>query len=300
MVTPAHASTRPALPLAASAWLIMLAVSMLPNALFYELAGASPNWLLGAKMAMLALMTAVTLVWKDIRPLRRFFAILLGIYVVEATAGWATASTVWQGWFGGATASFGLSMLGTQLGRMAVSLTMIGVMFALGFRRADFFLARGQLDAPIVPVPWLGFPRTTPWTRFGGQWSVYIALGLLVFLLIGGHPNLPSFALPVVLLLAAMNAFSEELTYRSTLLAGLEPALGGRQALWMAALYFGLGHYFGVPYGVAGVVMATFLGWLLGKAMLETRGFFWAWFIHFVQDVLIFSFMAAGSIRPGG
>ena len=48
------------------------------------------------------------------------------------------------------------------------------------------------------------------------------------------------------------------------------------------------------------VVMAGLLGWLLGKAMLETRGFFWAWFIHFLQDVLIFSFMAIGSIVPGG
>jgi hypothetical protein len=36
-----------------------------------------------------------------------------------------------------------------------------------------------------------------------------------------------------------------------------------------------------VPNGVIGVVMATCLGWLLGKAMLETRGFFWAWFITF-------------------
>jgi len=62
----------------------------------------------------------------------------------------------------------------------------------------------------------------------------------------------------------------------------------------------GIGHYFGVPYGVVGVIMASFLGWMLGKAMLETRGFFWAWLIHFVQDVLIFTFMAAGSITPGG
>jgi hypothetical protein len=71
-------------------------------------------------------------------------------------------------------------------------------------------------------------------------------------------------------------------------------------ALWNAALFFGIGHYFGVPYGVIGVVMATFLGWILGKAMLETRGLFWSWSIHFVQDVLIFSFMAAGSIAAGG
>jgi hypothetical protein len=48
------------------------------------------------------------------------------------------------------------------------------------------------------------------------------------------------------------------------------------------------------------VVLASFLGWLLGKAMLETRGFFWGWFIHFLQDGLIFTFMAAGSITPGG
>jgi len=26
----------------------------------------------------------------------------------------------------------------------------------------------------------------------------------------------------------------------------------------------------------------------------------WAWFIHLVQDVLIFSFLAIGAITPGG
>lgn len=41
-------------------------------------------------------------------------------------------------------------------------------------------------------------------------------------------------------------------------------------------------------------------GWLLGKAMVERRGFFWAWLIHFLQDVLIFAFRAAGSVTPGG
>jgi hypothetical protein len=34
--------------------------------------------------------------------------------------------------------------------------------------------------------------------------------------------------------------------------------------------------------------------------MLETKGFFWSWAIHFVMDVLIFSPMAVGSIAPGG
>jgi hypothetical protein len=39
-------------------------------------------------------------------------------------------------------------MAGIQLGRLAVSLLVI-VVLALGYRRADFFLVRGQVDAPM-------------------------------------------------------------------------------------------------------------------------------------------------------
>ena len=69
--------------------------------------------------------------------------------------------------------------------------------------------------------------------------------------------------------------------------------------LVFTAAFFGIGHYFGVPYGIVGVLMATFLGWMLGKAMLETRGFTWAWVIHFWMDVVIFFCMALGSVQPG-
>ncbi|MBN1259336.1 MAG: CPBP family intramembrane metalloprotease, partial [Anaerolineae bacterium] len=188
---------------------------------------------------------------------------------------------------------------------LIVSLLMIGALLALGYRRTDFFLTPGKLNAPITPVRWLGFPKPDPWTSFGGQFALYISLGTLLFLILGGRPAPQDFVralpmLPAILLFAAMNAFSEELSYRASLLAGLEPVIGSQQALWNAAVFFGLGHYFGVPYGVVGVIMATFLGWMMGKAMIETRGFFWAWFIHFWQDVLIFTFMAIGSITPGG
>lgn len=289
----------------AAAWTIMLLVSLLPNILWHELAGGSARWLFWAKIAFLAALVGVSSAWKPIRALRNFVLLLLAISVAEELVAQLTALPFWQGWFGGFGASFAVSMAGIQLGRLLVSLLMIGVLLALGYRRGDFFLVRGQVDAPIKPVRWLGFPKPEPWTRFGGQWVIYISLGLLAFLIIGGRPSLQSFLqaapmLPAVLVLAAMNAFNEELSYRSTLLAGLERFVGSQHALWNAALFFGLAHYFGVPYGIVGVLMSTFLGWMLGKSMLETRGFFWAWFIHFVQDVLIFSFMAAGSITPGG
>lgn len=104
----------------------------------------------------------------------------------------------------------------------------------------------------------------------------------------------------MILLAAAMNAFNEEVTYKASLLSVLDGPVGPGQALWMVSAYFGIGHYYGVPYGVVGVAMAFVLGWLLGRSMLETRGLFWAWFIHFWQDVLIFSFLAIGSVTPGG
>jgi hypothetical protein len=287
------------------AWATILVASLLPTVLLHEFGAGVPPWLGWAKIGLLALLAAATLVWKVSAPLRNFILILLAVFVSEELVSRLSGSATWQGWFGGPNAPFVSTMLGIQLGRLIVSLLVIGALVLLGYRREDFFLVPGKLNAPITPVRWLGFPKPDPWTSFGGQYSVYIGLGLLVFLILGGRPSWSSFVqaapiFPAVLLFATMNAFNEEMTYRASLLAGLEPAIGARHALWMTALFFGIGHYFGVPYGVVGVAMSTFLGWMLGKAMLETRGFFWAWFIHFVQDVLIFSFMAAGSITPGG
>ncbi|MDQ2698996.1 MAG: CPBP family intramembrane metalloprotease, partial [Actinomycetota bacterium] len=97
---------------------------------------------------------------------------------------------------------------------------------------------------------------------------------------------------PAILLYAALNAFSEEMAYRAPLLATLEPAVGGHSALWQSAVFFGVAHYFGIPGGLIGAVLSIFMGWMLSKAMLETRGLFWAWWIHFLSDVVIFSAVA--------
>ncbi len=52
----------------------------------------------------------------------------------------------------------------------------------------------------------------------------------------------------------------------------LVPALGPQQALWLQATFFGLVHWAGNPSGPLGVLLAGFLGWFLGKSVLETRG----------------------------
>lgn len=104
-------------------------------------------------------------------------------------------------------------------------LILLAILLALGYRRANFFLVRGKLDAPITPVRWLGFPKPDPWARFGGQFSIYIGVGLLVFLIIGGRSSWASFVraapmLPAVLLFAAMNACGEKMTLGRPFVAG--------------------------------------------------------------------------------
>ncbi len=288
----------------AAAWLVMLLVSLLPDVFFIEVLDLSVR-LLWWKVGFLILLIMLSFLLEMFRSLRNFFLLIAAIYLVEYAVGVLTGAQFWRNIFGGPESGFSRELLGIQLGRLLVSMALISAMFLIGWRRKDFFLVPGKLNAPIQPVRWLGFPKADPWTQFGGQWAAYITLGTLAFLILAGRPTLNQVwqtlpFLPIVLLGAVLNAFNEEVTYRSTLLASLEPVIGPRPALWISAVFFGTAHFYGVPYGVIGVLMATFLGWIMGKAMLETRGFFWAWLIHFLQDVVIFYFLAMGSIVPGG
>jgi hypothetical protein len=196
-------------------------------------------------------------------------------------------------------------MLAEQSLRLVVTLLIILTLLLLGKKRRDFFLMRGDIDAPVEPIRWLGVRPGMRWKKFGFWLTIFLSLGTLAFLIIAGRPPLDIALqalpfLPAILLAAALNAFNEEMTYKASFLSVLESPVGPRQALYMVAAFFGIGHFYGVPYGVVGVLLAGFLGWILGKSMLETRGLFWAWFIHFWQDVWIFSFLAIGSIIPGG
>jgi ABC-type Fe3+-siderophore transport system permease subunit len=42
-----------------------------------------------------------------------------------------------------------------------------------------------------------------------------------------------------------------------------------------------------MPSGIIGISLAGILGFVLAKSIFETQGFFWAWLIHFLQDVVI-------------
>lgn len=288
------------------AWVVTLFISDLPDILLRELTGNVPGWLFWSKVGLLLVLAAVSLAWQALRPLRDYLLILLVILLASFGSVRLTNMKPWQNRFAAADAPFALSMLGEQLRRLTVSLAVIAAFLLLRYRRDGFFLVKGQLDATGAPIRWLGITRPYSYRRFGPLAALCISLGLGVFLVIGGglpHVSPGSVTLltvAAVVLLAATNAFNENMTYRAAPLATLEPAIGPSQAMLLTAVLFGVGHFYGVPYGIVGVIMAAALGWILNKTMLETHGFVWPWFIHFCQDALVFSFMALGAIAAGG
>jgi uncharacterized protein len=289
----------------ATAWIVILAISLLEIILrevFHYSISESSLLVIEALIVLIAL--AITFIWKTIRPLRPFF----GLFIVVLSAQWLVYTRidqlpVFQSWLD--NPSFNTSMLAEQILNLIVTFIVIAYMYILKRKRNLFFLTAGDTSAPAGEVKWLGIKETEKWSTVGGRFAIFLSLGTLAFLIFAGRPPvdivfkaLPF--LPAVLACAALNAFNEEMTNKASFLAVLEEIVGKHQALLLLAAFFGLFHFYGIPYGIIGVLMAAFLGWFLGKSMLETRGIFWAWLLHFLQDVLIFAFLAIGSISAGG
>lgn len=290
--------------LTAAAWGVMLLSSILPEIILHDYLHRPGLilWVTWGRLAALAAVTAVSRLWQPLRPLWKYAAILLIFAGGQEVMNGARETAVWQNTLNQWGSSFARDYLAVQVWKLGGTVIVLMGLFVLGFRRQDAFLVRGQLDAPITPVKWLGFPKPEPWTHFGAKWIIFLSVGMVVLLNIFGAVHLDSLIvalgmMPVILILSALNALNEEVTYRSAQLGPLEPVVGTKQALWITAVLFAIMHYYSAINGVAGVLLTIFMGWMLTKAMLETRGFFWSWLIHFSQDVIIFWFIAGASTR---
>lgn len=287
-----------------AAWGFMLLASILPEIVLNEVL-QRPDlvaWVTWGRLVVLAMLVAVSWLWQPLRPLWKYAAILFIFAGAQEVMNGLRETAVWQSNVARINGTFARDYLGVQLWKLGSTLIVLLGLFALGFRRRDAFLVRGQIDAPITPVKWIGFPKPEPWTHFGTKWIIFLSIGMVVLLNIFGTVHLDSLIaalglMPVILILSALNAFNEEVTYRAAQLAPLETAVGTRQSLWIVAVLFAIMHYYSAVNGVAGVILTIFMGWMLTKAMLETRGFFWPWLIHFSQDVIILWFIAGASTR---
>ena len=179
------------------------------------------------------------------------------------------------------------------VGAILLLLTLVGS----GISRRDLFLTLGDWRAQVQPEPFLRFHRAITWTGFTAILLVVFEIVLPLFLASTLRPQIGRFSylisvLPLAVITSALNAANEEFQFRSVLLARLKNVLPNSEAFLLCGLFFGASHYFGQPSGWAGVFMAAIAGWAFAKSMVETRGFTCAFVIHFVQDIVIFGFLA--------
>jgi membrane protease YdiL (CAAX protease family) len=282
------------------AWSAVIA-STVPEIIWHEWGHGSSSWFAAAESLLLLLAAFTVLPFPRVRSLARFLFALAGLTFawdflvpVIATTSFVHGLSRSASW----GARLFIERLLTVCGVLLVLLTLIGS----GITRRDLFLCRGNLAAPAQPIPFLGLRRSISWSWFGPALILVFGGALSLFLYFMVRPDFSASGrilrfLPWIFLVAALNAANEEFQFRNVLLAHLRNVFHPTEAVLLTAVLFGLGHFYGQPSGPLGVVMAGFAGWIWARSMIETRGFVWAFAIHTVQDIVIFSFLAVGAGR---
>ncbi|MEZ4672556.1 MAG: CPBP family intramembrane glutamic endopeptidase [Anaerolineae bacterium] len=272
-----------------AAWALVLLLTI-PEIILRAFLRVDTSWMLPARIGLLGGLVALTYIWATVRPLRGFTLIFLVIYGVE---GWFFGTLLPQSQF--YAQLFGsdpnLAFFGERLMRIGASVVMLLVLLAMGLKRRDFFLTVGDLNATAIPEKY-GVPRKPEkWPGFSIRYALIITTMLLVFMVPAMKPSLNNLSVGLVLfaaLCALLNAFAEEFLYRSALLPQVLPLFGKGASLILVASWFGMGHYFGVPSGITGVILTTIGGWVFAKSMAETRGMVWPLFMHVVSDFVVY------------
>jgi uncharacterized protein len=176
---------------------------------------------------------------------------------------------------------------------LLVALLVLAILQIFVPEKLSQFFSLGNLTAPANGVDWMGIAQGERWFPLGATLSLSITGTTFVFVFFQFRKEAVHFGrnfenLQWVFLFAATNSFSEEVIFRLGIIVPLFSHLENLTILLVSAVTFGALHLRGIPNGVIGAAMAGLLGWILAKSVIETNGIFWAWFIHFLQDAVIF------------
>lgn len=277
------------------AWGAMLAGSLLPA--IFSRSTVENGYLVPLAQVLVLVLAAVAVSRSP--PLRCLSGFLLAIATLRL--GWSVMSPILHDWAPVQALmdnlDWGPKIFITRLLNVIGALLMLTTLIGRGLSRNDLFLRVGELNAPVKPERILWFRSPVRWWHLGPSIVLIFAMAMIAFLFSNLRPNFWQLTqhwqlFPWAVATAALNAANEEFQFRCVPLAHLRSALPLREAVWVTALFFGLAHYFGQPSGWLGVFMASIAGFIWAKSMVETRGVAWAFGIHFVQDLVIFYFLA--------
>lgn len=153
-------------------------------------------------------------------------------------------------------------------------------------------LSVGNISAIGEELKIFSIKKGDSWLKTGISLSVFISLatGMFMYFQLKGQTidyRLLKSGILWIIIFSLTNSFSEEIIYRIGLNGPLANLLSPNKIFLISAVIFGLAHFQGMPNGVIGVILAGLLGYILSKSVHETNGLFWAWLIHFLQDVII-------------
>lgn len=171
------------------------------------------------------------------------------------------------------------------------------LLFLRIFKKKEFliYFKKGNVSAKINPEPIVGIkPKAHEnWSHVGKNLATVITLvtAIVIYFQVIKDNQIELTTLlkylPFSILFALNNSFVEEIITRFGVVVSLKNVLPDNYISIISGLIFGTVHFWGNPGGVIGLLFAGFLGWFLAKSILETKGIYWAWLIHFLQDVVI-------------
>jgi membrane protease YdiL (CAAX protease family) len=172
----------------------------------------------------------------------------------------------------------------------------LAVIYLLNPENFAHFFRMGNINAHISKITWLGVTGNETWLEIATSIGLFITLGTTIFMFFqlkkaGVDYRYFLFSLLWSIPFSAANAFSEEAIFRIGIISPLYGIFSISGIVLISGVVFGLPHYFGMPSGIVGALMAGFLGWLLAMSLVETQGLLIAWVIHFAQDVVIITSM---------
>ena len=178
-------------------------------------------------------------------------------------------------------------MLNYQLSALPVAGLALLVTFAFAGRIRLGYLnlsRRGEMR-PVFGRSGGGRWETDAW--FIGLMMVLTVTVVTFFQLLPGGFTFHWVHMALIVPFAAVNAFTEETIFRLPYVTmGDNETNSPMYGLIMGSVVFGAIHFWGVaPNGVVGVIMSALLGFFLAKSIQETKGFYWAFMIHFMLNL---------------
>lgn len=181
-----------------------------------------------------------------------------------------------------------------QIMLFCLAIISMTITYFLNKNNFKLYFSVGNVSSKASELTLFGIKNGDSWLKTGLLLCLFISLGTASFMyfpLSQSQPNFTNFGFAFcwIILFSLTNSFAEEMIFRMGIVSPLTGIVEPKFIFLISAILFGLPHLAGMPSGIIGATMAGLLGYVLAKSMYETQGIFWAWLIHFLQDIIIFS-----------